>query len=450
MLITGWGPAHDLLNDEITLRKEQGCLGTDAIRQEFLALDRNADNEQKFLELYAKLKTLEVSPEFRYEEPSDLEAIRAVRPAPVALPACTLDDDTLLDRLHGGWTGRAVGCALGKPVEGMGMGQGFRAIRKYLENRGQWPLRDFFSLKDVGDGMAIGCPRSCKENIQFMEEDDDICYSLIGLLLLEIHGKDFTSHDVAELWNHRLPMAFVCTAERQALLNYNIFRCSMKDGFERELLRTWNNPYREWIGAQIRADFFGFASPGKPEQAAEFAWRDASWTHERNGIYGEMFIAAVEAAAFVTDDPLKLVEAGLAQIPANCRLAEKLRRTVEKTTREKPDVDAFMTWVEQECPDMSPVHTINNAMICVYALLMGGMDPDRTVETAVSCGYDTDCNGATTGAITGLARGFRAFGGTLAPQLHDTIQAEFSEFMSVKMADLAKRSLAVVKKINQH
>lgn len=448
MLITGWTNPYDLLDAEIAIREEQGCCGVAEIRKAFLALDRNADNEAKIRELYAKLAELPVSPEFRYDESSDLAAIRAARPAPVELPSCTLDDEALLDRLHGAWTGRAVGCALGKPVEGMGMNLGFRGIRKYLENRGQWPLADFFSLKDVGDGMRLGCPRSCKENIQFMEKDDDICYTLIGLLLLEIYGKDFTSHDVAELWNHRLPMAFVCTAERQALLNYNIFRCNMKDGFDRELLRTWNNPYREWIGAQIRADFFGFASPGKPEQAAEFAWRDASWTHERNGIYGEMFIAAVEAAAFVTDEPLKLVEAGLAQIPANCRLAEKIRRTVEKTTREQPDVDAFMTWVEQECPGMSPVHTINNAMICIYALLTGGLDPDRTVARAVSCGYDTDCNGATTGAIAGIARGYRNFGGTLAPQLHDTIEAEFSEFMSVKMADLAKRSLAVLKKIN--
>ena len=30
-------------------------------------------------------------------------------------------DAELLDRLHGAFTGRAVGCALGKPVEGMGM-----------------------------------------------------------------------------------------------------------------------------------------------------------------------------------------------------------------------------------------------------------------------------------------------------------------------------------------
>ena len=448
MLIAGWTSSYELLRSEIALRQEQGYLGVEEIRRAFLALDRSQDNEAQMRDLYARLEALDVSPDFPYVEPSELADIRAARPAPVPLPECTLDDDALLDRLHGGWTGRAVGCALGKPVEDMGIGQGFRGIRKYLENRGQWPLRDFFSLRDVGDGLKLRCPRSCKENIRFMEEDDDICYTLVGLLLLEKHGRNFTSHDVAEMWNCRLPMAFVCTAERQALLNYNLFRHNMKDGFDKELLRTYNNPYREWIGAQIRADFFGFASPGRPEQAAEFAWRDASWTHERNGIYGEMFIAAVEAAAFVTGDPLQLVAAGLAQIPAQSRLAEKIRRTVEKTTRERPDVDAFMTWVEQECPGLSPVHTINNAMICVYALLMGGMDPDRTVELAVSCGYDTDCNGATAGAIAGLVRGQRAFGGMLAPQLNDTIQANFSEFMCVRMADLARRSLAVARRIN--
>ena len=86
---------------------------------------------------------------FRYLQPNSLEEIRAERPeGPRQLGS--LDDSVLLDRLHGAWTGRAAGCALGKPVEAMGIrGQagksGRDAIRDYLKNRDDWPLDDYFS-----------------------------------------------------------------------------------------------------------------------------------------------------------------------------------------------------------------------------------------------------------------------------------------------------------------
>ena len=91
---------------------------------------------------------------------------------------------------------------------------------------------------------------------------------------------------------------------------------------------THHNPYREWIGAQIRADSWGYAAPGNPELAAEFAWRDARLSHVKNGIYGEMFCAAMIAAGFAVADPLKVVEAGLSQIPSCSRLYKDMRETV--------------------------------------------------------------------------------------------------------------------------
>ena len=52
------------------------------------------------------------------------------------------------------------------------------------------------------------------------------------------------------------------------------------------------------------------------------AHRDACISHVKNGIYGEMFVAAMLAAAACTDDFEAVVSCGLAQIPYTSRLHE--------------------------------------------------------------------------------------------------------------------------------
>ena len=89
-----------------------------------------------------------------------------------------------------------------------------------------------------------------------MTEDDDTNYTVIGLKMMEIYGKEFTSDHVASVWMDSLPIVHVSTAERVAYRNIVNLIEPPRSGW-------WKNPYREWIGAQIRGDIFWLRFTGK-------------------------------------------------------------------------------------------------------------------------------------------------------------------------------------------
>ena len=454
-----WDTPFGLLQAEIVQREYEGYPVPEPIRSQVRALSdaKDYNNSEKINEINQALLDLEIDPDFDYAQPNELAEIRKLRPDGPRKFSVAMDDDELLDRLHGAWTGRSCGCALGKPVEGLAM-MGFdgmngrQAVKAYLQNRNHWPLDFYFSNQDANDGIRLRPGKSFRETISYMEPDDDIHYTLIGLKVLEEKGTEFAWHDVARSWNTSLPYYAICTAETQAIMNFNLKTPRM--GGNRiyptpEFTRRNNNPYREWIGAQIRADGWAYACAGNPELAAEFAWRDAHWTHTANGIYGEMFMAAVIAAAFVESDPNKLVEIGLSEIPEKCKLAEAVHQGLDwiKTCS---DFESFMEKLEAVYGSLSPVHTVNNALIVIMSLFYGEMDPDRSMCISVMGGLDTDCNGATVGSITGAARGKKEFGGKLADPLNDTIKPLVFGFQEVTMEELAQRTLTVFKTVAEY
>jgi hypothetical protein len=464
--MAGWSHEHGLLLQEIIQRRDEGCRvpawiidGVETLRGE-----ANQWNEERAAPLWQALERLEPDPVLAAAEPDDIAAIRALRPEGPRDLRWNPGEAELLDRLHGAWTGRAVGCALGKPVESGRLGMavedgrsvGRHRIRRYLEARNEWPLVDYFSGESRAEGLWInGCVASTREQIAYMEPDDDIHYSLVGLGVLEETGPDFAWHSVARYWGAHLPYQAICTAETQAILNF--WNRSVRWGDLKSpntaatpaFTRTHSNPYREWIGAQIRSDGWAWACAGKPELAAEFAYRDACWTHTRNGIYGEMLFAAIQAAAFVEKDPCRLVEIGLSEIPRDCRLARWVRQALV-WARESPDLWSALDRMDAN-PDllhMSPVHTINNAVACVLALCYACDSIDASTCAAVTCGLDTDCNGATVGSVVGAMTGRAADRGRLAPRLNDTIQPLVFGFERCTMADLARRHAAVWRRID--
>jgi len=451
--MAGWATDHGLLSAERTQRIDEGCVVGDDLSARIDALDDRDDawNSVTIDPIYDELMTLPPDPALAAREPNELDRIRALRPTDRTDDLeYSPSDVELLDRLHGAWTGRCCGCASGKPVELMGMTGGRSAIRAYLEGADAWPLENF--IPERSGNQEVICKPSTREHIAYMEPDDDIHYSLVGLAVLEAQGPEFGWSDVAWCWTARIPFMAICTAETQAILNF--WNGSARMARERvatkpETTRMYRNPYREWIGAQIRSDGWAWACAGKPELAAEFAWRDAHWTHTRNGIYGEMFCAAMQAAAFVEHDPRRLVEIGLGQIPGECRLAEGVRECLV-WIEDCADWEACMERLEDRYAGMSPVHTINNALICILSLFYGEMDTRRSTTIAVMAGLDTDCNGATVGSMVGAAAGRSAFDESFAAPLGDRVKPAMIGFSDTTMRELAERHLAVWKRVDEY
>ncbi|WP_406403233.1 ADP-ribosylglycohydrolase family protein [Streptomyces sp. NBC_00879] len=333
-------------------------------------------------------------------EPTPLTLITAACPAWPAPPA---NRPTLSgpDALHAAWLGRAVGCLLGKPVEKLPL-DGIRALARAT---GNWPLTTWFTAKGLPPELAAAHPwnrrsaaTSLAENIDGMPEDDDLNYPLLNLLLLQRHGKAFTTGELAQLWLDELPAGRTFTAERIAYRN-------LLSGVEPPLTAARRNPFREWIGAAIRADIHGWTHPGDPAAAAAQAHRDACLTHTANGVYGAMFVAAALAtAAGGTAGVHDALAAGLTVVPPRSRLSRAVRFGID-TARAEPDFDTVVDHLHAALGHYHWVHAVPNAALLAAALTHADGDFSGSICRAVSGGWDTDSNGATAGSLAGLLTG---------------------------------------------
>ena len=335
--------------------------------------------------------------------------------------------------------GRCAGCLLGKPVEGWHRDRLFAALKKTDD----FPVKNYFLARTVkaGGGPHAGwkledCTRG---HIRCMERDDDIDYTILGVHYLKTYGRKFTTENVAHEWLNRLPYELVYTAERAAYRNLVL-------GLPLDEAATYRNPYREWIGAQIRADGFGYVAAGAPALAAEFAYRDACLSHVRNGIYGEMLFAAMIAAALVCDDVHRVIEIGLAQIPRDCRLAEAVRDVVGWSD-EHADWMETLDAIHAKFGHYHIVHTINNAALVVMALLHGRMDFTKTITMAVMGGWDTDCNGATAGSVLGAMLGAKKLPAKWISPLRNQLRTYVIGYDYSKITDIADEALALHRRL---
>ena len=375
---------------------------------------------------------------YPYLEPSDLEGIKDLRTPYSYKKNNALN---LEDKIYGAWMGRICGCLLGKTIEGIRTDE----LIPFLKETGNHPMHRYILHSDL-NGEILNkykfafASRCCADMVDGMPVDDDTNYTVLYQEIIEKYGRDFTPFDVSRAWLSSQPKDAYCTAERVAF-------CNFVKGYEPPQSAIYKNPYREWIGAQIRGDYFGYINPGNPELAAEMAWRDASISHTKNGIYGEMFVAAMLAVAAETQNTKDIVLGGLAQIPHTSRLHEEIMLVVDGFENGISQNECFKT-IHKKYNEYSShgwCHTIPNAMIVVAALLYGGGDYGKSICTAVETGFDTDCNGATVGSILGMANGIESIPEYWTQPINDTLHTSIFGIDTVKISDRVKLTLEHIK-----
>lgn len=386
--------------------------------------------------LYKIASNANIRDDYRYNEPSDIENIKKLRKK-YSLITKKYNSDELKEKIYGAWTGRIVGCLLGKPIEGIRTNE----LYPLLKETGNYPLSRYIFKSDLTDEIytkySFNLRDKCfADTVDGMPVDDDTNYTVLYQLLIEKYGKNFTADDIAHLWIAMQSRNSYFTAERVAFDNF-------VNGYVPPASAIYKNPYREWIGAQIRADYFGYINPGDPELAAEMAFRDASISHIKNGIYGEMFIAAMLACAAVIDDINDIILGGLAQIPCTSRLYEAINRIVDmhKNGKSINDCYKYIHSLFDEHSGYGWCHTISNAMIVVTALLYGDGDFGKSICIAVEAGFDTDCNGATVGSVMGMINGINKIDDVWTKPLNNALHTSIFGVGTVKISDLAEKTL---------
>ncbi|MCY3864672.1 MAG: ADP-ribosylglycohydrolase family protein [Chloroflexi bacterium] len=344
-------------------------------------------------EKLTELRALPDDPVLRAAEPDDLEGIRALRPEGVRRYWNELPEAEYRDRLEGAWLGRCAGNVLGSIVE-LWEPDKMEKWAAYLGDA--FPPEDYWSEAERPFEYKYDTSRReafTPSKMDGVPTDDDLIYTQLGLLILEDYGIDFTVDDVGAAWIKYLPVS-----PASPVLG------NLQAGVPATQSAEVDNPTMFWIIGDIQSDPWGYAAPGYPELAAEFSWRNSTVCSRRNGIYGAMYFSAVISAAFALGDPMKAVEAGLAEIPADCVLAREVRWALDAAGDIK-DYRGARAAADERYAGMHLVHTINNVALTIWGLNIGGDDYSKVIGETVAMGMDNDCTAASAGSIFGAAYG---------------------------------------------
>ncbi len=352
-----------------------------------------------------------------------------------SLPTRSLTADEYYQKVHAAWLGEAVASALGMSVQRMHK----RNLKAFLTELGQWPLTDYIKTPPPsprpGRGQSYTVDNWGPEGFG---PDDDSLFQVANLLLIEEKGPAITSQDIADNW----------------LASFSVFEaqnCGRAVRVAERLLKEGVRPPEsgqhemgEYMGGQMKGEFWGFLLPGNPEAAAEYGRMDAEVAFHTAGVYGEMFMAALTAEAFFESDPTKLLEAGLAVIPADCDYARCIRDVMQWHEQWPDDWEKTHEQIDTKwAPEGEKNRRVfpNNA-VNALALLYGEGDFDRAIAIAVMAGWDTDTNAGDVGPVMGVILGPEAIAEKWTKPIANTFRSDVKGAEEWKIDELARRTVA--------
>lgn len=296
-----------------------------------------------------------------------------------------LDFETYRDKVMGCWTGKNIGGVLGAPFEG---------------------LRQVNEVNFYTQDLSMGPP-----------PNDDLDLQIVWLAAVERYGRNVNASILADYWLSYIIPNWV---------EYGTGKANLRAGLVPPLSGVVDNIYKDSCGCFIRSEIWACLAPGHPEIAARYAYEDAIVDHAGEGMYGEIFFAALQSAAFVENDPMTLIDIGLSYIPEDSATARAINEAVEcyigdvdfYEARKRIHNTAPGTFGIQGCKLSEISHTEKdleigspgfdapeNVAFTVAGWLYGEGEFGKALCLAVACGEDTDCTAATLGATLGIILG---------------------------------------------
>ncbi len=274
--------------------------------------------------------------------------------------------ENLEERIHHGWIGQLAGGSFGTAIEGY-TGQRIAQVYGVIDS-------------------YITEPETT---------NDDVVYELVLLDVFERLGSKLTSTDLALEWVRQIPFGW--SAEWVALRNLNQGIFPPESG-------AFQNPYSNWIGAQMRGMVCGMLAPGWPLEAARLAHVDGVVSHAENGVYGEMYAAVLTSLAFVRDDPRKLLLEASAYYPQHSEYAAVVRECLD-TVQSHPDPAQAWEVLDKRFEKYNWIHAYPNIAADILSLWYGEGDMTRSFSLLALAGMDVDCNGGLVGNVLGVMNG---------------------------------------------
>ncbi|XMB85978.1 ADP-ribosylglycohydrolase family protein [Mycoplasmatota bacterium WC44] len=311
-----------------------------------------------------------------------------------------------LDQTKAGWVSQMIGAAAGTQVEG------------YVTDN----LYEVFG--DVTEFL--------REPTTY---NDDLTFELSFLNAFNKKGYEVSSRDIALEWIGLVPAGW--SAEDIALRN-------IKYGIMPPESGRLNNPFNEWIGAQMRGAVCGMVAPGDVKMAATLAWQDGEVSHANNGIFGEVFNAILVSLAYVNDDVRQILIKGINLIPNDSEYYSVLEFAYNQCLNYENWIDAWKV-CEKEYVKYNWIHAYPNAAAEIVALYYGNGDFNKTINIITMAGMDVDCNAAQIMTVIGVILGYDNIPKKWLHPAFENIVTYMRDFREISLDEIVEMTIDSIK-----